>query len=271
MDYGLSYPFKDFSSQFNKIGSDIGEWNKNRRIGNATEGVNGDWNLAAQRLLEMGYPDEAARFGALGIASDRNSVARDIATTKANGRKSMTPTDKKLVAEAQDEIPGLQGTIENLDAALAINDKTFQGASAGARAWLGSRLPDEWVPDQLADKRGADVTTEWQSIMSPNAISQMSASLKGATTDFELRRFEALLADPSTPPKTRANVIKRMRTLAERHLKVKQQRIQELQDAATDPDAGGAEASGEFEIGAERDSSQGRVRYIGNDQWELIE
>jgi hypothetical protein len=52
--------------------------------------------------------------------------------------------------------------------------------------------------------------------------------LKGATTDFELRKFTEMLADPETPPEIRERVIGRLKTLADRKMKIIDRRVNEL-------------------------------------------
>lgn len=68
----------------------------------------------------------------------------------------------------------------------------------------------------------------------------MAETLKGATTDFELREFVKLLADPSTPPDTRKRVIERMQTLAQRQMQIKKDRLDQLRGQTYYKPGGGA-------------------------------
>jgi len=140
----------------------------------------------------------------------------------------LSSTDKKAIFAAEDAVPALQGTIENLDRALDLNDKTFSGAGASMRATIGSNLPDLLVPDFIADKKTANTTTEWQKIMGPESLQAMASTLKGATTDFELKKFIEMLGDPATPAEVRKGVITRMKRLSERKLDLEQTRLKEL-------------------------------------------
>ncbi len=148
--------------------------------------------------------------------------------------------DKKIITAAEDELPNLQGTVEGLNRAMELNDKTFTGYSAGTRAALGSRVPGGSL---LVDKGAADATTEWQTIMSQEAITTMADSLKGATTDFELNTFKKDLADPTTPPAIRKKIIQRMLTLAERQKAIKERRINELRGGTYFKPQGGQPAA----------------------------
>lgn len=167
-------------------------------------------------------PEEIRKLRAAGI--DPNTP---------EGRKALFPktdtpisaTDKKAIFEAEDERPAVQGTIENLDRALELNKTAFSGYGAGLAGEIGSKVPGAGY---FIDQKRAKDTLEWQKVMSPEAINNMASTLKGATTDFELRKFTEMLADPSTPPEIREKVIKRLKTLADRKLEIVDRRVKEL-------------------------------------------
>lgn len=156
---------------------------------------------------------------------------------------TLSASDKKAILESEDANVELGSTVTALRRALELNPKTFTGFLAGTRGALGSKLPDRVVPDFLADPEGSKATVEWQSIMSPEALTRMGAALKGATTDFELRKFEALLADPSTPADVRAATIKRMLTLAERRFSLNEERIRDMRGGTYYKPGAGLDAS----------------------------
>ncbi|MBR2118497.1 MAG: hypothetical protein IJ935_07465 [Afipia sp.] len=199
------------------------------------------------------------------------------------GRKALFPRtdtpisagDKKVITQAEDELPNLEGTLDALKTAKGLNDKTFSGYTAGARASIGSNLPDWMVPDFIAEKKTADSTTEWQKIMAPEALKTMADTLKGATTDFELRTFIQQLGDPTTPPAIRGRVIDRMIALTEKKRQLSERRIKDLRGgsyykpgaetpaaAAGDPLAAARAAIGR---GADRNAVIQRLRDNGID------
>jgi hypothetical protein len=51
----------------------------------------------------------------------------------------------------------------------------------------------------VIDPKAAAATAEWEQLMKPEAITRMSATLKGATTDREMGAFVSMMADPSVP------------------------------------------------------------------------
>lgn len=259
-----------------------------------------DTGIALARLADARANnafDRTYKTGMLDLqrqAATRREEPEDIRKLRAagvnpnspEGRKALFPktdtpisaTDKKAVMEAEDVIPQVQGTIENLNRALDLNNSTFSGMGAGARGTIGANLPDWLVPDAFADKKGALVTQEWQKIMGPEALKAMSETLKGATTDFELRKFNEMLADPATDPKVREGVIKRMLTLAQRKMEIQQRRVKELRSGeyykptgptnATSPDAASdpvSQARAAIAKGAPRDAVIQRLRQNGID------
>lgn len=151
--------------------------------------------------------------------------------------------DKKIITAAEDELPNLDGTLEALKIAKDLNNKTFTGITAGIRGKIGTTVPGAGA---LIDKDAAMATREWGQVMSGEAIKTMSDTLKGATTDFELKKFEAMMADPSVPPEIRGRMIDRMIKLAEAHRQTKMRRINDLRGGTYfKPDGGAAKPSGQ--------------------------
>lgn len=159
----------------------------------------------------------------------------------AGARKApITATEMKAINEAEDAIPALQGTIENLKAAKALNPKTFSGLGAETGAQIGtSGVPGSGL---LVNTERAKATAEWQKLMKPEALTTMANTLKGATTDFELRQYVELLADPYTDKDTRSRIIDRMITLAERQKGVATTRLNEMRDKSYYKPGGGSSA-----------------------------
>lgn len=179
-------------------------------------------NIAKQNVK----PEAVKAAEAAGLRPGTPEFTRAVVPKSAE--TPISATDKRAIFEAEDAMPALKGTIDTLARAKELNNKTFSGAGASYRAWAGSKLPDFMVPDFVADKTGADATTEWQNIMSAEAIKNMAETLKGATTNFELQEFQRRLADPSTPPEIRGRIIDRMMMLAERQRQISEARMKDL-------------------------------------------
>jgi hypothetical protein len=103
----------------------------------------------------------------------------------------------------------------------------------------------------------------------------MAATLKGATTDFELRKFIEMLGDPATDPNVRASVIKRMQTLAGRKMEIIDRRVNDLRGGTyfkpgsgqAKPQAGGAldAARDAIKRGADPEAVRKRLQENGID------
>ncbi len=150
--------------------------------------------------------------------------------------QSLTATDKKALWAAEDEVPLIDNTLSALDQAKDLNRRTFTGTGAGILGTIGTNVPGAGM---LIDTDKAKATSEFNKLMSMEAIQSMAQTLKGATTDSELARFVDILADPSTDPDIRERTIDRMINLARRVKEVKSTRINELRGGGiSQPGAG---------------------------------
>jgi hypothetical protein len=184
-----------------------------------------EFGLRQQQAQRREEPDDIRKLHAAGI--DPKSP---------EGRKALFPrtdtpisaTDKKAIFEAEDEGPAVQGTIETLNEAMGLNDKAMSGWGAGLAAEIGTKMPGIGMVIGSEGQQKAKDTLAWSKAMNPEAIKVMASTLKGATTDFELRKFVDLLSDTSTPPEIRKQVMQRMLTVAERKKQIVDRRVKEL-------------------------------------------
>lgn len=148
----------------------------------------------------------------------------------------LTAGDRKAIFEAEDENAKLDSTVDALKRALELNPQTFTGYTAGFRGALGSKSPVN-IPG--IDPKAAEATAEWEKVMSQEALKTMANTLKGATTDFELRKYVDMLADPSTPAEIRGRIITRMLQLSERQRGINQTRMDQLRGGSYFKPGGG--------------------------------
>lgn len=182
----------------------------------------------------------------------------------------ISPTDKKAIFEAEDEVPQIQGTIEALQRAKELNSKTFTGYTAGIRGAIGTKVPGAGA---VIDRDAALATEEWSKIMGPEALKTMAGTLKGATTDFELRKFIEMLADPSTEPRVRESVIDRLNKLAERKLQIQQARTKDLRSGTyfrpgADPTVSPSSAPTTFKDGQTATGPNGQKIIFKDGRWQ---
>jgi hypothetical protein len=279
MDYGWDYPFKDFSDVMGKIGSNVGAGVKQRRLGSALSGLGPDasWQDRAQAIMSID-PAMGAQMLKYGdvyeLGKERNSIDAAGLLARSGPKAAPSATAMRARHTAEDDRDSLKTAVANLEEAQAILDKgVYSGGAAGVATELGTNWNYGGIMDSPAakaigiDTEKAKNTAAYLRILGPEAMQMMAQQLKGSTAYQELLHYMKLYADPTTPDDIKAAQLRRLTDATKRHLATKEGRINELTGAS---DAGG-DAGGEPQIDEERDSPQGRVRYIGNDQWELIE
>lgn len=148
-----------------------------------------------------------------------------IIPAKPKAAKDMPAGDRKAIFTAEDDNANLTGTVSALNRAKELNTQAFSGYGASTLGSVGTKLPGAGL---LIDQNRAKATAEWDKLMSQEAIKQMADTLKGATTDFELRKFVEQLADTSTPPEIRGRILDRMLQLSERKAQINQTRMDQL-------------------------------------------
>jgi hypothetical protein len=138
----------------------------------------------------------------------------------------LSVSDRKIIVDAEDSIINFDNTISILARAKELNPKAYSGLGAGLAGKIGtSGLPGA---NLAFDPERAKASREFNQLMSGQAIEQMAQTLKGATTEFELKQFVEILGDPSTPPDIRDRTIDRMMTLAQRQRNLAETRFREI-------------------------------------------
>lgn len=155
-------------------------------------------------------------------------------------KKGPDSTSRKAIYEAQDELPNIKGSIELLNEARQLLPQIYTGYGAGIRSSFNQAAPG-MLPNVITDPNRAKATQRYNQIMNAEAINAMSQSLKGATTDNEMRAFVNIMNDPSVGVDVKQRVINQMMTAAQRHYKNKEDRIKEL--GGRMPDLGGGPAA----------------------------
>lgn len=207
-------------------------WNENTRTGQQTVALQAKDNATKDEGAKITAQMEArrAQAPALGLVEGSPEWRSFVGTGKIGREQDITAADRKAINAAEDELPQIDSTLDTLKRAKELNKKTFTGATAGARGWIGSSLPDGLVPDFIADPETSAATREYGQIMSMEALKSMSQTLKGATTEREMAQFLAIMGDPTTPPDIRERTLDRMMGLAQRQKELAQSRVTEMRD-----------------------------------------
>jgi hypothetical protein len=186
------------------------------------------------KLKEIDYREEAAakrepeavrQLRAAGV-DPKSPEGRRMLSPRAD--TPLSPTDKKAIFDAENDIPRLEATIKNIERAKELNPNVYSGYTASMRGALGAKLPDMVVPDFIATPEGGKATSEWDQLMGSEAIKMMSETLKGASTDFEMRKFLSIAADTSQPADVRERAMDRFVSLAKQELALRQTRARDL-------------------------------------------
>lgn len=173
--------------------------------------------------------DDAITF----IKNERNAASREkIAQARIEQKsapKPLTVKDKTMIGEAEDQNAILKNTLADLDEASKIGDKTWSGPFANQRA----KLTSWWYGNEGVDDTTADEHLRYQQIMEGEAIKQMSATLKGATTDREMQKFIDIVADPSVPwNATKKYALERVKRFATTLQDLNNERISGIRDGS---------------------------------------
>ena len=266
------------------IGQNFGQGYQRRRVGSALEelGPDASWNDRAQAIMRIDpqLGTKMLQYGdTLNLGRERNLIsaagrqqsndfrqqALDDKRKKANRGALSFAKQATDLANYTDNVAKMPG----LDAATGSykptgnpeTDKLFQYIPAEAipNKPGGAAANFEAAKKTLKAKIGF---TELQAMRNASATGGALGQVAVQEIDFLQNSIAALdnAQDPATFRQSLAGISKHYRNLA---------KIMSDQNwGAESVDAGGDD---EIDIGTERDSPQGRVRYLGGDQWELVE
>jgi hypothetical protein len=157
-----------------------------------------------------------------------------VATIKGP-EKPPDATDRKAAWEAEDDLPNLRSAIDQLTEA--------RGYGGAARAAFNQAAPGI-MPNIITDPEMAKRTQRYNQILGTESIAAMSQTLKGATTDFEMREFSRLMNDPNQSVETKMKALNSMLTKAQNHYAMKEKRLRELGRQIPNLQGAGGGASG---------------------------
>lgn len=152
-------------------------------------------------------------------------VAREV-YKPVGGQPKLDSTTRRAVFEAQDELPNLKAAVDQLSEARDLLPQIYTGIGSGVRSYVNQAMP-EGLPNVFSDPNRAKATQRYNQILGTESISAMSQTLKGATTDFELREFSRLMNDPNQRPETKRAALETMIRKAQSHYQNKVDRIGE--------------------------------------------
>jgi hypothetical protein len=148
------YGFMPDFGQLMQIGANFGQGYQNRRVANAMAGFDGNYEEAANKLMQMGRIDEAVKLYSAAALGDYRTVMGAAATQKTEpsvkeqllrqympqqGPSYLSPPDTESAADAAEEaeasgVPGTSYTRPSLDGAPAMVQKELMSIEGQAAA-----------------------------------------------------------------------------------------------------------------------------------------
>lgn len=174
-------------------------------------------------------PREPRPPSALGELFDEAGLPRGSEERKAAAQAKLTTGDRPpsaTVIKARHESQDKLGILDNMETNLAEAAELAPKAYYGMLAPLTQGRFASWTG---MDKEGGDATVRLNQILRPEALKEMAATLKGASTEKEMQEYIDALADPTTTPEIKAKAIAGMRRLAKIQREILTSRVKEIE------------------------------------------
>lgn len=119
---GYSVPIVDFVGPLRAIGTDLGNMARERQLRSAFAGFNGNYDEAANKLMQMGLVDEATRLFTAGQLAKYREVQGNVALDKAQPSLEDRIAEKFLFPDSVPAQPSYLGPSPDIDAAVEAAD-----------------------------------------------------------------------------------------------------------------------------------------------------
>ncbi|WP_449411392.1 hypothetical protein [Methylobacterium komagatae] len=151
----------------------------------------------------------------------------------------LTAADKKAVMDGEDTILSHKNTITQLNRALELSKKAYDGAGAGARSLVVSNIPEMLgghTPESLA-------TREFSNVVTGQALDNLKATFGGAPTEGERAILLQVQGSADQPQALREQILKNAMAKVQQKLDFEQQRVDQLRGGTYYKQGGGAASS----------------------------
>jgi hypothetical protein len=163
--------------------------------------------LAVDEGLVPGTPEYQARVKALaGEGKGRN----------------LSPQEQKELFEADDVVNASKSALLTLQRAIELSPLAYEGFGAGARRSVARNIPG------VKESEGVTASTELETLISENALSQLKAIFGAAPTEGERKILLEIQGSLSMTDKERQAIYKRAMAAAARRLKSNQEKMDRI-------------------------------------------
>lgn len=142
--------------------------------------------------------EQATRLG----LDPTSSEFKQFVLTGKMGSDALSPIAQKQILEAEDVIRSGSSARDALNSALALNDKTYQGAGAKELAWLASNVPG-WKPQAAID------TLELNNLVQQQVLDKLKATFGGNPTEGERKILLDVAGSVNLPAENRRRILQR--------------------------------------------------------------
>lgn len=155
--------------------------------------------------------------------------------------QKQTPQEREAILQSDQKLESGVATIGTLKQALTLNDKAFEGVTAGARAWADRLIPGE---------HGGTVTTEFQNLVESGLLSQMKDIFGANPTEGERKVLLDLGASINKSAAERKVILNNAIAAAEARVARERQRADALRkgtyynEPLPEPGSGGGGSAG---------------------------
>jgi hypothetical protein len=139
--------------------------------------------------------------------------------------------EKEAILESDKLAESATGTVSTLRKALDLNDQSFSGATAGARAWLDRNL--------IPGEHGGTATTEMTNLIEMSALSSLKSLFGGNPTEGERKILMDLNASANKSPEERKIILNNAIAAAEARAARERGRAEQLRGGTYFGQAGG--------------------------------
>jgi hypothetical protein len=181
--------------------------------------------LASDEGLTPGTPEYQARVKAL--AGEGKGM-------------NLSAQEQKELFEAEDVVKSGESVILNLSKAKELSPKAYEGFGAGARRTIARNIPG------AGNSEGVTATTELETLVGENSLSQLKAIFGGAPTEGERKILLDLQGSISMSDAERQKIYDRALKAAARRVKSNQEKMERIRKGSYSRVAPEEKADGGF-------------------------